>query len=104
MSKLNEIKEARKEAYSLTKEQFRKGFIHGPEWTVLGSDKDYNHRDELQWGTGAPRMYILKHILDNNPEYDNIWIEGRYDWSPNLYDYRRWGDYEIGSDWAVDLK
>ena len=104
MFKLKDIKAARKVAYDQTKESFNRGFVHGPEWTVLGSDKDYSHRDEIQWGRGAPAMYILKKILEKNTEYDSIWIEGRYDWSPSLYDFNRWGDYEPGVDWAVDLK
>jgi hypothetical protein len=104
MFKLKDIKAARKLAYDMTRESFNRGFVHGPEWTVLGSDKDYSYRDEIQWGSGEPRMYILKHILEKNTEYDNIWIEGRYDWSPSLYDYNRWGDYEPGVDWDVDLK
>ena len=82
--------------------QWERGFVHGNNWRVLAITDD--GPVELYEGEGRISARLLRDLVDEYRTDDNeICIEGRYDWSPSLWEWTRNGEYEIGEHWEVDL-
>lgn len=78
------------------------GFVHGNNWRVCAITDD--GPEELYEGYGRIPAQTLRALVQEYRTDDNeIYIEGRYDWSPSLYEWTRNGEYEIGEYWTTNL-
>lgn len=102
MSVLKTIQRERTNAIIVTTHNFEPGYVHGNNWRVVAITND--GPVELYEGDGRIGATLLKDLVQEYKTDDNeISIEGRYDWSPSLYDWAWNREYEIGEYWNVVL-
>ena len=102
MSILRTIARERTNTRTRCIDHWERGFVHGNSWRVLSITDD--GPVQLYEGEGRISARLLRDLVDEYRTADNeICIEGRYDWSPSLWEWTRNGEYEIGEYWQVDL-
>jgi len=101
MSLLKDIAQARKNCYQEVREAFGKGYVHGSEW-CLKATTEWDDMNVLYDGTGRITKGLIDLVVQENQAPGvEIYIEGRVDWSPCLYDYNKYGEYHPGEYWDV---
>ena len=102
MSVLQTIQRERTNTRNELIANYESGYIHGNNWRVVAVTDD--GPVELYEGEGRISAKLLRDLVEEYRTFDNeISIEGRYDWSPSLYEWTRNGEYEIGDYWDVQL-